>query len=153
MARKTVIELSSEERQELECFAKKGKHPARQMRRAQIILALDRSESCSPSTAEQAAAAYGVSRQTVYVVARDYAALGIDGVIERKKRESPPVTPKCDGAFEARLIALCSTDPPEGYARWTVRLLADKTVELGYIDSIAPMTISRVLKKTNLSLT
>ena len=95
----------------------------------------------------------GVSRMTVQQVKQAYLSEGIDRVLNRKKRKTPPVPAKIDGDFEAHLIALCCSDPPEGYARWTVRLLADKTVELGYIDSISPMTISRVLKKTNLSLT
>jgi len=73
--------------------------------------------------------------------------------LQRKKRATPPVAPKVTGDVEAHIIALCCSSPPEGYSRWTVRLLADKCVELGIIDSISPMTINRTLKKTNLSRT
>jgi len=77
----------------------------------------------------------------------------LEGTIERRKRKTPPVAAKVTGEVEARIIALACSEPPEGYARWTVRLLADKSVELVYIDSISAMTVNRTLKKTNLSLT
>ena len=67
--------------------------------------------------------------------------------------ETPPVSAKVTGEVEAHVIALACGDPPEGYSKWTLRLLADRTVELGYIDSISYVTISTILKKTNLSLT
>jgi hypothetical protein len=73
--------------------------------------------------------------------------------LERKPREKPPRDVIFDGAFEARLIALACSDAPEGYRRWTVRLLADKAVELEFATSVSHMTVQRVLKKTNLSLT
>ena len=71
----------------------------------------------------------------------------------RKKRETPPVPPKVTGDVEAHIIALACGDPPEGYEKWTLRLLADKCVELNYAESLSHMTVSRILKKTNLSLT
>ena len=95
----------------------------------------------------------GVCRQTV-VEARD-AFLELKSVklfLQRKKRETPPVPPKVTGRLEARIIALACSKAPEGYARWTLRLLADKCVELQYSDTMSHMTISRLLKKTNLSL-
>jgi len=70
--------------------------------------------------------------------------------MERKSRDKPPRDIKLDGAFEARLIALACTDPPEGRTRWTVRLLADKAIELNYAESVSPMSVQRTLKKTNL---
>ena len=145
--------LTAKDRNDLERFASTGRHPVRQVRRAQIILALDESQGRKAPRQEDIARMIGVSRMTVQQVKQAYLSEGIDRVINRKKRKTPPVPAKIDGDFEAHLIALCCSEPPEGYARWTVRLLADKTVELGYIDSISPMTISRVLKKTNLSLT
>jgi hypothetical protein len=72
--------------------------------------------------------------------------------MERKSRDKPPRDIKFDGAFEARLIALACTDAPEGRTRWTVRLLADKAVELNFAESVSPMSVQRTLKKTNLSL-
>lgn len=95
----------------------------------------------------------GITRQTVQDAKKDWLKMSMEEFLRRKKRETPPVPPKADGRFEARLIALCQSEPPEGYARWTVRLLANKSVELGYIDSVSPATVCRTLKKTNFSLT
>jgi len=97
---------------------------------------------------------YQVSRQTIQVIKDTFLqSPSLDAFLQRKKRTTPPVMPKVTGDVEAHILALCCSTPPEGYARWTVRLLADKCVELGIINSISPMTINRTLKKTNLSLT
>ncbi|WP_366919040.1 helix-turn-helix domain-containing protein [Geobacter sp.] len=77
----------------------------------------------------------------------------LDAALDRKAREKPPREVTFDGVFEAKLIALACTDAPEGRARWTVRLLADKAVELNFAESVSHMTVQRVLKKTNFSLT
>jgi hypothetical protein len=74
-------------------------------------------------------------------------------VFRRKKRETPPRQPVFDGEAEARLIALACSEPPEGYARWSIRLLADKVVELGIVETVHHNTIARTLKKTNSSHT
>jgi len=150
---KRRIELTQEERKKLKGFVSKGEHPAMIIRRAQIILDLDRAGNSSALTEAEIAKRHGVSRQTVQNAKIDYLRTGADGSLKRKKRETPPVPPKADGKFEAHLIALSCSDPPEGYEHWSVRLLADKCVELGYVESISHMTVSRVLKKTNLSLT
>jgi len=78
---------------------------------------------------------------------------GIKAAIDRKPREKPPREVRFDGAFEARLIALACSEAPEGRRRWTVRLLADKAIELKFAETVSHMTVQRVLKKTNLSLT
>lgn len=150
---KRIIKLSQDERRQLKRFISIGEHPSRLVQRAQIILALDTSYGRTPDDEMILARNLGISRQTVQNAKRDYLELGIEHYLERRKRKSPPVPAKVDGEFEAHLIALCCSDPPEGYARWSVRLLSDKVVELDYIDSISHMTVSRVLKKTNLSLT
>ncbi|MGM0760135.1 MAG: helix-turn-helix domain-containing protein [Thermodesulfobacteriota bacterium] len=72
---------------------------------------------------------------------------GLDVALDRKKREKPPREVVFHGAFEARLLALACSEPPKGYQRWTVRLLADKVVELNIAPSVSPMTIQRALKK------
>jgi hypothetical protein len=84
---------------------------------------------------------------TVQTIRTAYAEQGLEAVLSRKKRQDPPVAPKVDGSLEAHIIALCCGTASEGYARWTLRLLADKCVELGYIDAISHTTISRTLKK------
>ena len=150
---KRKIELTQEERERLKSFVTKGEHPAMVIRRAQIILDLDCAGKSQMPREAEIADRHGVSRQTVQIAKKDYLARGLDGFLMRKKRETPPILPKADGEFEAHLIALSCSDPPKGYDRWSVRLLADKCVELGYLESVSHMTVSRALKKTNSSLT
>jgi hypothetical protein len=78
---------------------------------------------------------------------------GLNAALDRKQSEKPPREVQFDGAFEARVIALACSEAPEGRARWTVRLLADKAVELNFAPSVSHMTVQRILKKTNLNLT
>ena len=82
-----------------------------------------------------------------------YCKNGLEATINRKKRETPPIPAKVTDEVEAHIIALACGQPPDGYSKWTLRLLANKTVELGYIESISHVTVSTILKKTNLSLT
>lgn len=150
--KKYFIALSNEERVQLTKIVKTGKSPARVILRANILLSSD-SNTTKPLSVSATADLFQTSSTTVQNVRTSYIENGIDGALYRKKRVTPPVKPKMDGELEAHIIALCCSEPPEGYERWTVRLLADKSVELGYVDSISHMTISRTLKKTNLSLT
>ena len=92
-------------------------------------------------------------RLTIEHLKKRFVEEGLDSALERKQREKPPREVMFDGAFEARLIAMACSDAPEGHSRWTVRLLADKAVELNFAESVSHMTVQRVLKKTNLSLT
>ena len=104
-------------------------------------------------TVSEIANAYRTTPTTVQTVRASYCKNGLEATINRKKREAPPIPAKVTGEVEAHIIALACGQPPEGYSRWTLRLLADKTVELGYIESISHVTVSNILKKTNLSLT
>lgn len=149
---KYMIELTDQDRKKLKAIVNKGKSSARAIKRANILLASDRGAK-RPMTVSEVSAAFDVSATTVQKVRTQYAEHGLKGTIERRRRKTPPVAAKVTGEVEARIIALACSEPPEGYARWTVRLLADKSVELGYIDSISAMTVNRTLKKTNLSLT
>lgn len=150
--RKYVIKLSNNERMLLTKIVKTGKSPARVILRANILLHSD-STVTKPLSVAATANLFQTTPTTVQNVRTSYAKSGLDAALYRKKRTVPPVKPKVDGNLEAHIIALCCSNPPEGYDRWTVRLLADKCVELGYVDSISHMTVSRTLKKTNLSLT
>ena len=150
---KRAIKLTQAERKVLREFTSKGEHPVMLVRRAFIILASDTSYGRIAETEISIASKFGITKQTVHNVKCDYLLLGVENFLQRRKRKVLPVPARIDGNFEAHLIALCCNDPPEGYSRWSVRLLADKVVELGYIDSISHMTVSRVLKKTNLNLT
>jgi len=99
------------------------------------------------------AAALGVTSRSIEHLKKRFVEDGLEFALERKPREKPPRELIFDGAFEARLIALACSDAPEGRRRWTVRLLADKAVELSFAETVSHMTVQRVLKKTNLSLT
>ena len=148
------IELDEKARGELEKFSRTGKRSVRLVNRAKIILELDESEGRIPLTQAAIAEKIGVARQTVNSVKHAYLeADSISAFLQRKKRETPPVPPKITGEVEAHIIALACSSVPEGYSKWTVRLLADKCVELKYIDSISFRSVHRVLKKRNSSLT
>ena len=149
---KYIIELSDADRKALQEVVSKGKSPAKAILRANILLASDRNNKKHMTVAE-IAETYHTTPTTVQNVRTSYANNGLEATIARKKRETPPVPPKVTGDVEAHLIALACSDPPEGYEKWTLRLLADKCVELNYAESLSHMTVSRILKKTNLSLT
>lgn len=149
---KYIIELSTQDKAELIDIVTKGKSPARTILRANILLASDRRNE-RHMTVSEISKAYHTTPTTVQTVRTSYCEKGLEATINRKKRETPPVPAKVTGEVEAHVIALACGEPPEGYSRWTLRLLADKTVELGYIESISHVTISTILKKTNLSLT
>jgi transposase len=149
---KRRITLSPEERHELEVFTKTGKQGAKSVKRAAVILALDTSDGRKPDTETDIANRVGVSRQTIQNVKKDFeTTTDLKTFLRRKKRETPPVPPKVTGELEARIIALACGTPPEGYAAWTLRLLADTCVELQYVDALSHMTVSRLLKKHNVT--
>ena len=153
MERKQIV-LTAKKRVELEQFSSRGIHSVRLVNRAKIILALDTSEGRKPETQQEIAGRVGVSRQTVNDAKLDFlAADSVSEFLQRKKRGTPPIPPKVTGENEARIIALACSKAPPGYARWTLRLLAEKCVELHYFGTMSHMTISRLLKKHSLNLT
>ena len=142
------VELTAEERGELLAVVRRGKGAAAQVRRANILLAVDVGEHADLRMSEaEAARTYRASAKTVFSLKKKLATEGFRGVLERKRRSSPGNL-KIDGDVEARIIALARTEAPEGHDHWTVRLLADKAVELGYVESVCPATIANHLKKT-----
>jgi transposase len=148
------IILTAEQRQELEKFCKSGVHSVKLVNRARIILELDTSEGRKATRQEEIAKYVNVSRQTVNEAKRDFlVAESVTEFLQRKKRETPPVAPKITGEIEAKIVALACSEVPQGHARWTLQLLANKGVELNYVDSITDMSVHRLLKKRNLSLT
>jgi hypothetical protein len=149
---KYIIELSDYERNQLINIVKKGSSPAKTILRANILLASDRSNTKHMTVAEIAETLH-TTPTTVQTVRTTFAEKGLESTLTRKKRETPPVPTKITGDIEAHIIALACGEPPEGYNRWTIRLIAEKSVELGYIESLSHMGVSRTLKKTNLSLT
>lgn len=149
---KYVIELSDSDRKVLQDIIKKGTSPAKAILRANILLASDQN-SKQYMTVAKIAETYHTTPTTVQNVRTSYANNGLATTLSRKKRVTPPVAPKVTGDVEAHIIALACGNPPEGYEKWTLRLLADKCVELNYAESLSHMTVARILKKTNISLT
>ena len=136
------IELSTNNRKELEKFTKTGSHSVKLVNRAKIILELDESDGRNPLTQEEIAKKVGVSRQAVNDAKKAFLAKeDLSVLLQRKKRETPPIPPKVTGELEARIIALACGAVPEGCAKWTLRLLAEKCVELQYADSLSHMTV------------
>ncbi len=152
MAPRYKITLSKEEQQELENISKKGKAAARTVLLSRALLLLDANKDGEKWTVAKVADAVGLTTRTLEHMKKRFVEEGIDFAIQRKKREKPPTAKIFDGEFEAKLIALACTDAPEGRNRWTVRLLADKIVELKIAPKVSFMTVHNVLKKTNLSL-
>lgn len=148
---KYIIELTDKDRKTLKDIVAKGTSPAKSILRANILLASDKNKKKHMTVAE-IAEAYHTTPTTVQNVRTSYANNGLEATINRKKRVTPPVPPKVTGDVEAHIIALPCSDPPEGYRKWTLRLLAEKCVELNYAESLSHVTVSRVLKKTNLNL-
>ena len=148
-----VIELKAEEREELEKYTKRGKHSAKLIKRARVILALDRSNKVRTQRINEICTTEGVSRQGLNNIRMDFlAAPSISEFLSRKKRETPPIERKITGEVEAKIVATACSEVPKGYARWTLRLLAEKVVELGFIESISFNSVRTVLKKHSLSL-
>jgi len=147
---KYKVTLTEEEREFLRQLVKKGNTSGHRIRHAQILLALDETPENEHWTDARVGAAYGCREQAVGKLRKRFVEQGFDAALERKKRETPPWI-KIDGEAEARIIALTCSQPPEGRSRWTLKLLAQKTVELGILDSISDHGIGDLLKKTRLS--
>ena len=153
LMKKNRVVLNLEERKELEEFTNKGVHNVRLVNRAKIILALDISDERVPSEKTELADKLNISRQAIYDTVKDFLnAKNVKEFLKRKKRKTPPIEPKITGDVEAKIIALACGEVPEGRAKWTLELLANKTIELNILDSISQMSVCRLLKKRNLSL-
>jgi transposase len=147
------VTLTQEERKELESMTRRGKTHARRFIHARALLLCDAGADGPAWNVSDVATALGVTSRAIEHLKKRFVEEGLEAALERKPREKPPREVTFDGAFEARLIALACSDTPEGHRRWTVRLLADKAVEFRFAASVSHMTVQRVLKKTNLSLT
>jgi transposase len=149
-----TVALTAADRAKLTKVVSSGRHPARMIARARVLLALD--ETQGPASDRRVIAErLGVSESTVYLVAKAFTAHGgrVEDVIVRKQRTTPPIEPKVTGDVEARVIALACSPPPEGYARWTLRLLEKHVIVTEGIPPMDHSTIGRVLKRGRLSLT
>ena len=147
MARKKlhIVSLKEQEREELKQYLSKGKSSARSLTRARILLLADEGRDD-----EMIAEALKVSKSTVSRIRTKYCEGGLDFALHEKARSGAP--PKIDGNIEAQLTLLACSEPPDGRSKWTLRLLADKLVEMEVVDSISHMSVQRLLKKMKLSL-
>jgi len=147
MNTKYPVVLNEEQRQYLEKITSSGKVSARQMRRAQILL---KSDAQANWPYERIMAAFDVSAVTIAKIRKTFMEQGLEAALQRKKPDRE-YEHALDGEGEAHLIALACSEPPTGRNRWSLRLLQDRFVKLGHVDSISYETIRRVLKKTNSS--
>lgn len=151
--KKYIVRLTEEEREYLRELLRKGTHPARRLLKALILLKADQAEGGESWSDVRIMEALGAGASMVYRVRRQLVEEGFEATLSRKKRATPPVPPVFDGEKEAKLIALACSRAPEGRCRWTLRLLAERLVMLEVVDAVSASTVSRTLKKTNLSLT
>jgi len=147
MAKKYIVRLAVDEREELQNLVRKGKTQAYRIRHANILLAVD---ADGPNwTDEQVAEAFGCHVHTASNVRQRFVEQGLAAALERKKQDAPSRQQILDGEKEARLVALACSAPPEGRAKWTLQLLADQLVTLEVVEAISDQTVRRTLKKTS----
>jgi len=150
--RKYIVTLTKDERDTLGDITSKGKQRSQKLLNALILLSCDEGEhQTESSTNEEIARVLHISMRKIDRVKKRFVEEGIEAALD-KKTGNRIYAKKTDGDFEAHLVALSCSDPPEGFARWSLRLLADKVVELNYIDRISHETVRRVLKKRNQAL-
>ena len=146
------VTLTQEERGQLEELTRSGKTAASKFIHARALLLCDAGEHGNPWKVADVAEALGITPRTIEHLKERFVEKGIEAALVRKPAvKAPKLT--FDGAFDARLTALACSPAPEGRVRWTVRLLAEKVVELKIAPKVSTMSIHRALKKTNLSLT
>ena len=145
------IKLTKAEVEELNSIISKGSHTSQTFRVAYILLNCDEGKYSNKVTNTQISMVLKVGMRTIDRVKKRFIEEGFEAVLERRPT-SRVYDRKLDGDVEAKLVTLCCSDPPKGYAKWSLRLLADKMVELKYVESISHVTVRSVLKKTNLSL-
>lgn len=153
MAPRYRVTLTQEERKRLEAISTKGRRAARTVLYARALLLLDAGEHGPKWIVARVAEALGTTTRSLETLKKRFVTEGLPSAIERKKREKPPREIQFGGEFEAHLLALACGKAPEGRKRWTVRLLAEKMVELKIVETVSPMTVCNTLKKMNLSLT
>ena len=143
---KYKVTLTKEEREELESIINKGRHTSQKYRNAYVLLNCDEGEYSEKATNSEISKILKVGMRTIDRIKKRFVEDGFDAILERKPT-SREYEKKADGDFEARLIALSCSEPPKGFSRWSLRLLADKIVELQIVDSVSHETVRTVLKK------
>ena len=150
MKKKYIVTLTEEERRMLQEMLSRGKAAARKLTHARILLKADAADGGPDWNDEAIAAGLEVGRATVERVRKEFVEEGLEAALERRQPRRVYLR-KLDGDGEAHLVALACGKPPEGRSRWTLQLLADRMVELKYVDEISYQTVRRTLKKTRSS--
>lgn len=149
MAAKTyIVELAATERERLNALISKGRAPAKTILKARILLKADQGEGGPSWLDAEIIDALDTNRTMVSRVRKKLVSEGLEAVFSRKKRKTPPVPPIFDGEAQAKLTALACSKPPEGHARWTIRLLAEHVVQRQIVPAAHFNTVGRALKKT-----
>ena len=143
-----IIDLTHEERERLLAFISKGKAPARALLKARILLKAGAGAPGEGWTDGRIAEALETNITMIERVRARFVTEGLEAALARKKRQTPPIEPIFDGEAQAQLIALACSEPPEGYAHWSIRLLAEKAVERKIVEKAHFNTVGRALKKT-----
>lgn len=146
-----TVKLTKGEVEELKGIINRGSHTSQTYRTAYILLNCDEGKYSEKVTNEQICQVLKIGMRTIDRVKKRFIEEGFEAVLERKST-SRIYEPKVDGDVEAKLVSLCCSEPPKGFSRWSLRLLADKMVELHYVENISHVTVRNILKKTNLSL-
>ena len=149
--KKYKVTLTAEERQQLSDLIANGKAAAKRLTHARILLKADAADGGPAWTDDGIAEALDVSTDTIGRVRHRFVEQGLEAALVRKKQDRPSRERKLDGRAEARLIALACSAPPDGRKEWTMKLLADRLVELEVVDTVCDETVRRVLKKTRSS--
>ena len=145
-----TIKLTKAEVDELQAIINKGSHTSQTFRTAYILLNCDEGDYSEKVPNKQISKVLKVGMRTIDRVKKKFIEEGFESVLERRPTRRIYET-KLDGDVEAKLVTLCCSEPPRGFAKWSLRLLADKMVELNYVESISHVTVRSVLKKTNLN--
>ena len=146
--KKFVVELDTTERERLSALIAKGKAPAKMVLKARILLKTDQAAGSPGWLDAQIVEALDTNLTMVSRVRETFVTDGLDAVLTRKKRETPPVPAIFDGEAQAKLTALACSEPPPGHARWSIRLLAEHVVERRIVEAAHFNTVGRALKKT-----
>jgi transposase len=147
--KKYVVKLDAEERERLDAMIRTGKHAAQRLMKARILLKADASEDGEGWSDSQISKALDTSLATIARTRQQLVEEGLECVLTRKHSPASARKRIFDGAAEAKLIALTCSEPPAGHARWTLRMLEDKVVELNIVEAVSDNTIGRTLKKTS----
>ena len=150
-AKRYIVSLTPDERQTLEQLTKIGKAAARKINHARILLKADVSHPDGGWTDQAISSAFNISTRTIERVRQRFVEENLENALTPRPRQSLKLR-RLDGEVEAHLVAIACSQAPPGYKRWTLRLLADQMVVLGYVENISHETVRQVLKKTSLSL-